>query len=504
MSLIKYRYADSSGTVIDIESVGENRNRDFTCLSCHNTLVPVLGQKRQKHFRHKADVECSKETYLHNLAKRVFCETYQQCLADGSSFIIEYHSPRICSHCTHYGPCTIEPALYKADLTKIFKKVMLESRVGNFIPDVLLVSDKDDKLFVEIAVTHFSEESKTGAGFRMVEIAIDSEEDIGLIRRKVLSVLDTRITMMNFRVKPYKGDLYRECSREISYFRLHKSGKSIIVGPSPMWQYDELLRSGECVEKVDYPGPDIYAEMVRKHFKAGQHIRNCLLCQFHCIGYRTGTSFCKLAKKGIDNLNYASDCQKYRVKPPDELATTLPRYPRSVNQLAALGHIEASIQNHLSEEAGRGSSEASASISSPEYVVMKLYGQQLSCVFCRQTITFFTKITFESKRLPIFTYNIYDESLSFYRLSALKRILPKEFDEDLNIGRLAKGKCRLCEKKIISVLCPCCSTIQCEKAVIREKKGEPEDIVIHTRAICVSGGKLGLLNLLNGKTLPDR
>lgn len=504
MALVKYRYADSNGAVVDIESVGQDRNRDFTCLSCQGALVPVLGQKRQRHFRHKIDVECSKETYLHNLAKRVLCETYQQCLADGSPFTIEYYGPRICNHCAHHGPCTVNPALYRTDLTQIFKKVDMESRVGAFIPDILLVSDKDDKLFIEIAVTHFSEESKTGSGFRIVEIAIESEDDIDLIRRKMLSVLDTRVTMMNFRVKPVTGGFYHECPRETSYFRLHKSGKSIII-TGPTWEYDKLLSVGECVEKVDYPTPDVYAEKVREHFEAGRHIMNCLLCRFHCIGYRTGASFCKLKKESIDNLNGATDCNKFKVKSPDKPTPTLPRYSRHrANQLAVLAHTEISIRDSLAKDGTTDFAEISVQASPPDKVTMKFYGRQMSCIRCLQPITFITRITFESERMALFSHNLHDDSLRFYRLSSLKRFLPKELHEDLNVGILVKGRCHSCEKVVVSVLCPHCLAIQCEKMVMGKGDSSPETEVSTGQTILVSDGKIGIMDLLSGKTSPGR
>lgn len=69
---IKYRYAaDDDDKVLDILSEQVIKGKDYTCLSCGGTLRPVKGEERQHHFRHKIQTNCSPETYLHNLAKRV-------------------------------------------------------------------------------------------------------------------------------------------------------------------------------------------------------------------------------------------------------------------------------------------------------------------------------------------------------------------------------------------------------------------------------------------------
>ena len=53
---IKYRYALDDGRVIDIRSDAVIR-KEYCCLSCGNILVPVLGDVRQQHFRHKTQLD---------------------------------------------------------------------------------------------------------------------------------------------------------------------------------------------------------------------------------------------------------------------------------------------------------------------------------------------------------------------------------------------------------------------------------------------------------------
>ena len=102
--IIKYQYAiDSNDKTINVENLyasAEIRKEVFRCLSCNNILIPVLGEKRRKHFRHKLDVQlnCSPETYLHKLAKLKFYEVYNNCLKHNEPFWIELEISQICNY----------------------------------------------------------------------------------------------------------------------------------------------------------------------------------------------------------------------------------------------------------------------------------------------------------------------------------------------------------------------------------------------------------------------
>ena len=88
--MITYKFAyDYEQNTIDIKTLSKaNRIEKFTCLSCGNELIPILGEIKEHHFRHKVIVEnnCSQETYLHKLAKNKFYETYDKCLKSNRSW----------------------------------------------------------------------------------------------------------------------------------------------------------------------------------------------------------------------------------------------------------------------------------------------------------------------------------------------------------------------------------------------------------------------------------
>ena len=219
MAFIKYRYAlDTDNKTVDVcalESNKETRSTNFTCLGCGNALLPVIGEKRRKHFRHKVDIEilCSSETYLHKLAKNRFYEVYNKCLQECLPFTIEYQANDICNFLKedYLITCQWGKSLKSFDLTKYFKKIELEVRENSFIPDILLTAQNGEKIFVEIAVQHKSTLNKKNSRYRIIEINIQSEDDIESVDERFLSE-DTCI-FYNFKQDFFMNYCGGECSQ---------------------------------------------------------------------------------------------------------------------------------------------------------------------------------------------------------------------------------------------------------------------------------------------------
>lgn len=197
---IKYQYAQLDKSIVDISSVTEcDRKLRFTCLGCGRSLIPVLGDRVERHFRHKTELACSGETYLHNLAKNRFYDDYSKCLEQKNPFLIHVLQQ---SKCTFYEenagegkPCGTETPEF-LDLTKWFSEPpLLESRYENFIPDVLLRSRKGVPLFVEIKVSHACSQEKIDSGHRIIEIEINSVDDIDF---ELGVKKDSSVSLFNF------------------------------------------------------------------------------------------------------------------------------------------------------------------------------------------------------------------------------------------------------------------------------------------------------------------
>jgi len=312
---IRYRYAlDEGSRVVDITVGNADKARSYICLSCSKPLLPVQGSERQHHFRHKVQAVCSAETYLHNLAKRVFAQTYQDCLDSGRPYTVSYYVPVRCIACNDHGPCDAGHQLQSVDLIKYFKGINIESRNDGFVPDILL-SSPSHTLFIEIAVTHFVEEKKSSSGNKIVEIHINDESDIDLITSCLLTEEDPRVKIANFRKVPVDLNLADQCTKTIGCFIVYPSGKCILDSV-PVPKYERVSSKAVHIEKVDgFNGVSLQEEFtirLGKAFQRGIPVKNCWLCSFHCLRFQTLQSFCRLNKSVIENSNQAVDCENYR------------------------------------------------------------------------------------------------------------------------------------------------------------------------------------------------
>ena len=74
-----HRYAlDDNGNTICIKNVThDERHNKFYCKNCGGLMIPVLGEKRQKHFRHKVVTPtCSYESYINKIGKEKLRERF--------------------------------------------------------------------------------------------------------------------------------------------------------------------------------------------------------------------------------------------------------------------------------------------------------------------------------------------------------------------------------------------------------------------------------------------
>lgn len=191
----RYKCALSeSGTPVFIGDITKENKKEtsYTCMWCGKRLFPVLGKKREHHFRHEEGAECSDyNRYLHEYAKAELKRRFDE----GETFIIEYnahfqcvkfescqvrlnHKWMLCSYdWTHkedlkkkYDTCTPEKGFYEE----------LEEGKRRYVADLKLTSSTDGKLpptILEVWVNHECTEQKRNSGARIIEIKIEKEED---------------------------------------------------------------------------------------------------------------------------------------------------------------------------------------------------------------------------------------------------------------------------------------------------------------------------------------
>ncbi|MBC8470839.1 MAG: hypothetical protein H8D56_15310 [Planctomycetes bacterium] len=304
--------------IVDIGAVERLSENAYWCISCGGDMIPVIGEKRRRHFRHKVVTEsCSLETYLHKSSKYLFLKVYKDCLTEGIPYEIQFYRPKICKRCTTIDPCTMQHVLFNADITKHFKHVYLESKDGQFIPDLLLSSDASQKIYVEIAVKHFSSSSKLSSENKIIEIKIENEDDLSLIRACRLSEDDGRIEFINFERKAIIKDYSSECNKTVPLFILNPNGSSTIKMVS-WFDYEKLIKNEKSYYKVlDRKNPSTYKRELEKAHLKGLKIHNCFLCRYHGKPTarqheETGNSiFCKFLKS-LFTSNEAVKCKYYR------------------------------------------------------------------------------------------------------------------------------------------------------------------------------------------------
>ncbi len=317
---IQYQFALSKDEVfIDINSLTEKDRKDYVCIGCGKTLRPILGKIRRKHFRHKTNVDCSLETYLHRMGKKLFKENYKKCIQEKKKYIVEFSKPLFCNFCQH-GPCEKGSKTDTYDLTKAFTIIHEEKRDGELIPDLLLKTKNGDKIYIEIAVTHTSSHAKIASQIRIIEFSIQVEDDLALLQKTKISLLHEQIRAYNFAPEPIMENLKNDCHKEVSYFTILPNGKCKIKTVK-IFEFDSLSKETKnYIQKVDYPSAQTFIAAAEQAFYKRVKIKNCFLCRYHAINTSFQMSeesspiFCKFHKKQTQS-NYAANCEIYRADP---------------------------------------------------------------------------------------------------------------------------------------------------------------------------------------------
>ena len=207
---------DSDGNIININDVTEkDRAKHFFCIGCDNEMRPVIKGKKQHHFRHKANVICNHETYLHRLGKGFIKWMFN----NHDSFPISYYVNYFCDKTTNckfadfINSCNRrEP--YSVDLKKYYDTCEEEVSYRGFRADLMLSSSEHPDrrpIFIEISVSHDCEPEKINSGIPIIEIKLQSEYDVFRSFRSFRSLNEENLfidTTQEIDTKhPYKADL---------------------------------------------------------------------------------------------------------------------------------------------------------------------------------------------------------------------------------------------------------------------------------------------------------
>lgn len=333
--MIKYHFALECDEIIPIEKVNrdERHSHTYKCLGCGAEMIPKMGDKNAWHFAHYGHDgdNCSSETYLHKLAKRLIKEKFDS----STEFKIKYKRSGSCSNikeCVFKEDyqCAVEESK-SYNLKEFYDTCQEESPVGSFIADLLLTSSthpKREPVLIEVVVTHKCTEEKLDSGLRIIELKIDSEETIKSIvqydewkegrlfdydcdsRKRqtdkcglAFHNFDRKVSQIGQRDLP-RFILYYSGKARISYENCHNIKRKI--------DHNSIFEVSINTDMFSFVLGYIIASIRIPNFKS------CWLCKYHKVYsnmFMEDKSICCLyKKKGTPKEpipNYANQCQYY-------------------------------------------------------------------------------------------------------------------------------------------------------------------------------------------------
>lgn len=282
---IKYQYAlDEEDQIIDISMINkEHRSHsNYYCLACGRELIAKLGEKKQKHFAHKfntTELSCNNETYLHRLAKTKIKEKFDK----SESFFVKLRGKVICSSiekcefATNKHLC-IQEKDKLIDLKKYYNLCSIEKSIKGLRADLLLENTTTGikPILIEIFVTHPCSQDKINSKFPIIEIPIQSEEDIQIMENKTELCGQT----YNFHIK----DIYEplEINYIIQKYALFSSGR-YLYKPTCLTtcrniktpQYNHAI-----LEISVYDEKLCKTEFLFYAITLGYNLKDCSICQY--------------------------------------------------------------------------------------------------------------------------------------------------------------------------------------------------------------------------------
>lgn len=325
----RYPYAKTDkGDLIGIDQITDDNRRDFRyyCYGCGKELIPVLGSKREHHFRHKEnDISCDRDKYLHEFVKNVIKERFDK----SEHFYVKYNAKRKCENkdncdLVKYGwkDCYADD-LYEIDLKKHYdtceceKEYFVDTESGKkrYVADLMLFDSKDKSRFltIEIWVTHECEEEKKNNKIRIIEIKIEKEADA---YREIVENIDGELPIYFYW---FKRNVKLEPSKKLFFNKigLNNEYEEREVLCSDMKSFDEECQYALFADILDLESDDIFNFVSIMLNKKGFIVNNCLVCAYmrddslwrkeFCEKYRIEKSNCYKNKSyvGCPYFNYA-------------------------------------------------------------------------------------------------------------------------------------------------------------------------------------------------------
>jgi ssDNA-binding Zn-finger/Zn-ribbon topoisomerase 1 len=156
------------------------KGEKYYCTECKNEMILKKSEtgKRRPHFAHKnLSPGCYPETVLHNTYKKLLYERLKNAIENNEPLYMEWD-------------CKICQGRHRANLVENIDSVELESYLGDYKPDIILLRQGKPISVIEIVVTHEVQENAekyyTSQNISIIKIFLESDEEIYEIKDSVL------------------------------------------------------------------------------------------------------------------------------------------------------------------------------------------------------------------------------------------------------------------------------------------------------------------------------
>lgn len=316
----EYAYT-SENKIIHISEIQQGNKSQYTCINCGSILIPKKGKIRSHHFSHKHETNCSYESYLHKLGKLKFYDQYKKCLSEKKPFRVEYKIDKTCNACLESFniSCKLNSEIKSYDLTKTFDEVFIEKAYNGFVADILLKSNKTNEiLFIEFAVTHKCDEKKIQSGYRIIEVNLVNDSDLNFINKNHISISDLHHKFYNFKTNHLTEKFIHSvnCKELFDIYLIHKNNKTVKITEQMRNIINEINNKNVIYYKINETENRKYdfEKFVINYSFMNREYKNCFACRFfdeNTSYYSSTKYFCKRLRKGIDNSNFGSNCEKF-------------------------------------------------------------------------------------------------------------------------------------------------------------------------------------------------
>lgn len=319
---------DSKGNLVFVDDVATGLACDCICPCCKGKLLAKnKGEINSHHFAHAFGPECegARESMLHLLAK----EKVRNAFLDLENKVFNLQFEFI-SYCPKTEDCGLVP--YGDCHTKQEKTENLKKYYDSCEPEIVYdnIHRRSDlkffssthpeykPLYIEFYVTHASEESKLHSGEKIVEVKIESVEDIDKIVAEGFTYKNKNISFYGLKTDDYKASIGQEV--EFSRYILYSSGKTQCYQDSSLCNNIKRAKKNSLFE-ICFHTPVAFGiyDMAKYQGYKRFGIKNCILCDNYVERYDGLGMICRkyyplgISKNEKLDTARAKECRFFRV-----------------------------------------------------------------------------------------------------------------------------------------------------------------------------------------------